>query len=377
MHHPGQALIAASGGRRAVASWRPTAFAKSENISPKYLIDRNYIPYRKINRGKNRRKFFLSPLRKLEEKMGILAGKASLVLSLNSKDGRQARTDVAVQSSQAIANGRSDGSRIGTLGQRASQLNDDLRDLPVGERLARFRREISGRIVLTTSFGIEGQVILHLIAEHDLDIEIATFDTGRLFPETYKLWAETEHHYGRTVQGIYPQHAHLEALVKKHGVNGFYDSREARLACCHARKVEPLNRALAGAEAWIVGLRADQSNQRESTKLVTVDERNLFKFSPLFDWSRDAVRAFALANNVPINPLHARGFASIGCAPCTRAIAPGEAERAGRWWWEKDAKKECGLHLTAERQLVGRTAPTTVTAPRQARSHANAATPGG
>ncbi len=110
--------------------------------------------------------------------------------------------------------------------------------------------------------------------------------------------------------------------------------------------MQPLNRALTGAAAWVVGLRADQSSQRESTKLVAVDERKLLKLSPLFDWTRDAVQAFAVANKVPINPLHAKGFVSIGCAPCTRAIAPGEPERAGRWWWEVDDKKECGLHAT-------------------------------
>jgi phosphoadenosine phosphosulfate reductase len=288
--------------------------------------------------------------------MGILARQASLVLSVESEDVRPARDNHgAVKNSQPFAAARRTimgHSRVDPLAQRASQLDDLLTDLSPGERIARFRDEISGRVVLTTSFGLEGQVILHLIAEQQVDVGIATLDTGRLFPETYKLWAETERRYGRRIEAIYPQHANLEALVKKHGVNGFYDSRDARLACCHARKVEPLNRALAGAAGWIVGLRADQSNHRESTKLVTVDERNLFKFSPLFDWSRDAVHAFAIANNVPINPLHAKGFASIGCAPCTRAVAPGEPERAGRWWWEEDDRKECGLHVAAERQAI-------------------------
>ena len=144
----------------------------------------------------------------------------------------------------------------------------------------------------------------------------------------------------------------LEALVEKQGINGFYASRDARLACCHVRKVEPLNRALAGAAAWVVGLRADQSIQREATRLVAVDERRLLKLSPLFDWTREAVQTFVAANKVPANPLHAAGFASIGCAPCTRAIAPGEPERAGRWWWEDDNKKECGLHTAPERRTA-------------------------
>ncbi len=206
--------------------------------------------------------------------------------------------------------------------------------------------------MFTTSFGLEDQVILHLIAEHAIDIEIATLDTGRLFRESYELWAETERRYDRRIRAIYPQNESLEALVEKHGINGFYDSRDARLACCHVRKVEPLNRALAGAAAWVVGLRADQSSQREATKLVAVDERRLLKLSPLFDWTREAVQTFVAANKVPVNPLHAAGFASIGCAPCTRAIALGEPERAGRWWWEDDNKKECGLHVAPERRTA-------------------------
>jgi phosphoadenylyl-sulfate reductase (thioredoxin) len=244
-------------------------------------------------------------------------------------------------------------SRGEKLAQRAARLEALLVGLPPAERLARFRAEIDGRIVFTTSFGLEDQVVLHLIAAHAIDIEIATLDTGRLFPETYALWAESERRYGRRIRAIYPQHENLETLVAKHGIDGFYDSRQARLACCHARKVEPLNRALAGAAAWIVGLRADQSSHRESTRLVAADERALLKLSPLVDWSRDAVSAFAAANQVPLNPLHEKGFVSIGCAPCTRAIAPGEPERAGRWWWEDDEHKECGLHAAAERRSAG------------------------
>jgi sulfate adenylyltransferase large subunit/phosphoadenylyl-sulfate reductase (thioredoxin) len=243
-------------------------------------------------------------------------------------------------------------SRVGKLTQDAARLERILADLSPAERMARFRGESAGKVVFTTSFGLEDQVILHLIAEHAIDIEIATLDTGRLFRETYELWAETERRYGRRIRALYPQHENLEALVEKHGIDGFYDSREARLACCHVRKVEPLNRALTGAAGWIVGLRADQSNQRESTKLVTADERKLLKLSPLLDWTRDAVQSFAVANKIPINPLHAKWFASIGCAPCTRAIAPGEPERAGRWWWEQDDKKECGLHVATDRRAA-------------------------
>ena len=230
------------------------------------------------------------------------------------------------------------------LAAQAARLSEILAALPPDERLARFCREVPGRVVFTTSFGPEDQAILHMLCEQAIDVDVVTLDTGRLFAETYELWAETERRYGRRIRAIYPQHADLERLVEQHGINGFYASREARSACCHVRKVEPLKRALSGAAAWIVGLRADQSGARQGTALVSVDDRGLLKFSPLYDWTRETVQAYVAARQIPINPLHARGFVSIGCAPCTRAIAPGEPERAGRWWWESDDKKECGLH---------------------------------
>ena len=204
-------------------------------------------------------------------------------------------------------------------------------------------------MVFTTSFGVEDQAITHIIATTGLDIAFATLDTGRLFPETYDLWAETERHFGRRIRAVYPRHDALEPLVTKQGINGFYDSREARTACCFVRKVEPLNRALKDAQGWITGLRADQSANRQRMEVVTAEsDRNLLKLSPLFDWSRDQVVEFAKTSGVPINPLHEKGFVSIGCAPCTRAIRPGEPERAGRWWWEDETKKECGLHIPAQ-----------------------------
>jgi phosphoadenosine phosphosulfate reductase len=230
------------------------------------------------------------------------------------------------------------------LDARCASLNPILGDLPPAERIASFRKNIAGRLVFATSFGPEDQITLHLIAQNDIDLDIVTLDTGRLFPQTYELWAETERRYGRRIRAFYPQHDKLEALTERYGINGFYASREARLACCEYRKVLPLNRALAGAAGWIAGLRADQSAHRQQTALLSVDERNLFKLSPLLDWSRQSVQDFIAANDIPTNPLHRQGFASIGCAPCTRAIAPGESERAGRWWWESDEKKECGLH---------------------------------
>jgi phosphoadenosine phosphosulfate reductase len=232
------------------------------------------------------------------------------------------------------------------LTQRAETLTRALAPLSPVERLVRFRAAVGGRIVFTTSFGLEDQVLLHHLAEAGIDAEVVTLDTGRLFAETYATWEETERRYGRRIRALYPRHDALEALIAGQGINGFYQSRDARAACCDVRKVEPLARALAGASAWITGLRADQSAQRRGVDLVEADRaRGLLKLNPLVDWTREATATFARQHQVPVNPLYERGFLSIGCAPCTRAVRPGEPERAGRWWWEGDAKKECGLHL--------------------------------
>ena len=226
------------------------------------------------------------------------------------------------------------------------------------ERLQALRAALPGPVVFTTSFGVEDQAITHLIATAGLDIAFATLDTGRLFPQTYDVWAQTEARYGIRVQGLLPQTRAVEALVAAQGVNGFYDSVEARKACCEARKLEPLGRALAGAQGWVTGLRADQSDHRQSLAFVSFDEaRGLVKLNPIFDWTRADAVAFTSANNVPVNALHAQGFLSIGCAPCTRAIAEGEPERAGRWWWEDEAKKECGLHVGPDGRLSRAGAP--------------------
>lgn len=233
-----------------------------------------------------------------------------------------------------------------SLKDDAATLAPVLHRLSPGQRIAQLRRHLAGEIVFTTSFGLEDQLILHWIAEHGLDIAVVTLDTGRLFEETYALWAATEERYGLRIRAMAPNHDHLEALVARQGINGFYRSREAREACCHVRKVEPLNRALSGADGWITGLRAEQSAHRAGMAVIEADAgRHLLKLNPLFDWTRAEVADFAARHAVPVNPLHDRGFASIGCAPCTRAIAPGEPERAGRWWWEQDGKTECGLHL--------------------------------
>jgi phosphoadenosine phosphosulfate reductase len=218
------------------------------------------------------------------------------------------------------------------------------------ERLAAARAAISGRLVFTTSFGLEDQAISHAIFAQDLAIEVVTFDTGRLFPETHQVWAETEQHYGRRIQALVPERRGVEAWVAEHGINGFRSSVEARLACCGLRKVEPLGRALTGAAGWVTGVRAEQSAERAMMSFAAIDaQRRLLKLNPLLDWTRDRVSNFVRDHHVPYNSLHDRGFLSVGCAPCTRALAPGEPERAGRWWWEQEEKKECGLHLPGTR----------------------------
>jgi phosphoadenosine phosphosulfate reductase len=218
-------------------------------------------------------------------------------------------------------------------------------DRDLMDRVATVRKLVRGRIVFTTSFGIEDQAIAHAIFRQDLGIEVVTIDTGRLFPETYELWARTERRYGRRISAVYPDRVSVESLVASQGIDGFYISIAARRACCAIRKVEPLQRALGGAAAWIAGLRADQSDERASIRAAAIDPHHqLIKVNPLFDWTRERVLSFIREYGIPYNILHDRGFASIGCAPCTRAIARGDPERAGRWWWEHERKKECGLH---------------------------------
>jgi phosphoadenosine phosphosulfate reductase len=231
------------------------------------------------------------------------------------------------------------------IGARAARLVPLFERLSPIERMRKLREEIAGEIVFTTSFGLEDQVILHMLVDSDIDVELVTLDTGRLFLETYDLWDATEKHFGRRVRAIYPRHDEIAALVERQGINGFYESRDGRISCCHIRKVEPLHRVLLGAEGWIAGLRAEQSAGRRDMALLSADAGyQVIKLNPLFDWTREAVQYFAATKKIPINALHAKGFASIGCAPCTRAIGLSEPERAGRWWWEDEAKKECGLH---------------------------------
>lgn len=226
-------------------------------------------------------------------------------------------------------------------------LTADFAEMSLVERLG-FLASGRKNAVFTTSFGIEDQVLTAGLSIAAPAVRIVTLETGRLFPETLSLIEETEKRFGIAIERFTPDPGELAAYVEGYGLNGFYESVEARRACCSIRKLKPLALALEGADLWITGLRRGQSSARSGSAFVGFDpEHALIKANPLADWSADDINAFVKANTVPVNPLHARGFPSIGCEPCTRAIRPGEDERAGRWWWENDEKRECGLHVTS------------------------------
>jgi phosphoadenosine phosphosulfate reductase len=200
-------------------------------------------------------------------------------------------------------------------------------------------------VVFTTSFGIEVQVLTDIIFTNDIQIEIITLDTGRLFPETYKVFADTLKKYGKEIKVFFPDNESVEKMVTEKGPYSFYESVFNRAECCRIRKVIPLSRALNGKKCWISGIRAEQSENRSHMEQLEYDfNKELFKFYPLFDWTFNDIKDYIRINNVPYNSLHDNGFVSIGCEPCTRAVKKGEDFRAGRWWWENSDKKECGLH---------------------------------
>lgn len=221
--------------------------------------------------------------------------------------------------------------------------------LQPAEALATLADRFPGKVIFSTSFGWEDQVISHMIFENNLDIKVFTLETGRLFPETYYTWNRTMERYGKPILAYYPQHDLVEQMVSTKGPSSFYESVENRKECCYIRKIEPLKRALQGNDVWITGIRAEQSANRQFMENVEWDEsNNMVKFHPIFDWTLDEVKAYIKQYNIPYNPLHDKGFPSIGCMPCTRAVAEGEDFRAGRWWWEDQSKKECGLHEVAK-----------------------------
>lgn len=226
--------------------------------------------------------------------------------------------------------------------------NADYGALSLEDRLT-LLAETHDNAVFTTSLGIEDQVLAHALSRAAPEVQIVTLETGRLFEETVALIDRTEAKLGISIERYRPDQQKLADYVARFGLNGFYDSVEARHACCNVRKLEPLERALAGADLWITGLRRGQSANRAGVPFAEYDaERGLLKANPLADWDIEAVHAYADEHGVPLNPLHARGFPSIGCEPCTRAVKPGEDERAGRWWWENDARRECGLHVAGQ-----------------------------
>jgi phosphoadenosine phosphosulfate reductase len=224
-------------------------------------------------------------------------------------------------------------------------IKQEISGLQPVEALALLAGKYPGEIVFSTSFGWEDQVITHMIFTNNLPIKIFTLETGRLFPETYYVWNRTMEMYEKPIHAYYPNNELLEQMVNTRGPSSFYESVENRKECCGIRKVEPLNRALAGNKLWVTGIRAEQSVDRQFMGNLEWDEpHNLIKFHPIFDWTLDQVKEYIKIHNVPYNTLHDRGFPSIGCQPCTRAVQPGEDFRAGRWWWEDQSKKECGLH---------------------------------
>lgn len=202
-----------------------------------------------------------------------------------------------------------------------------------------------GSLTYANSLGLEAMVLTDIIWKHVPGIEIFSVDTGRLHEETYALLDRVQRRYGKRIKLYYPDAARLEQYVSKNGINGFYNGLDERLSCCSIRKVEPFRRAISGYKAWVTGVRREQSPARAQGAAVAWDEENgLYKVSPLLDWTKQDIWDYVRAHKLPYNPLHDRQFPSIGCAPCTRAVEPGQDSRAGRWWWENPESRECGLH---------------------------------
>jgi len=217
---------------------------------------------------------------------------------------------------------------------------------PIEEQMKIVADKFIGETVFSTSFQFEDQVITDVIFSNNININIFTLDTGRHFEETLKTFNKTIKRYKKEINVFFPKKEEVEQLLTKKGPYSFYNSVENRKECCNIRKVEPLERALKGKKCWVTGLRLGQSNARTDVPLIEWDEKHqLYKFNPLLNWTLDEIKEYITKNNIPYNVLHDKGFPSIGCAPCTRAITEEEDIRAGRWWWENNTKKECGLHV--------------------------------
>ncbi len=223
--------------------------------------------------------------------------------------------------------------------------NAELDNASPTEVITFFLKEFSGKVAFSTSLGLEDQALTEIITSINKDAQIFTLDTGRLFPETHDLIERTCKKYDIKINVYFPNTSDVENMVNKKGINLFYESVENRKLCCSLRKLEPLARAMKDLDAWITGLRKDQSVTRTDMELIEWDENNnIIKINPLINWTEKDLNDYIEVNNIPINPLHKEGFASIGCQPCTRAVEPSEDIRAGRWWWENPDTKECGLH---------------------------------
>ncbi len=227
-----------------------------------------------------------------------------------------------------------------------SELSKKLNNYSAEEILEYFLKGYGDKVALSSSFGVEDQVLTHMMLCIDKGANIFTLDTGRLHPQTYNVMDATNLKYGIKVNVFFPNTNDVEKLYKDQGINGFYESIQNRKACCFTRKIEPLQRALSGLDVWVTGLRASQSVTRENLNLIEFDEVNqVIKVNPLLEWSEKEVWNFVKKHKIPYNSLHDEGFPSIGCAPCTRAVKDGEDVRSGRWWWENPEHKECGLHI--------------------------------
>jgi phosphoadenosine phosphosulfate reductase len=225
-------------------------------------------------------------------------------------------------------------------------VSEELREAPAEKVLAWVERRFGARAAIASSFGAEDMVLIDLARTHAPGVRLFTLDTGRLPPETYEVMDVMRRRYGVEIETFFPERERVEALESSKGYFSFKESIEERKACCGIRKVEPLRRALAGREAWVTGLRREQSVTRTTVEVLEWDApHGLLKVSPLTRWSAREVWAYIKDQGVPYNALHDRGYPSIGCAPCTRAVKPYEDERAGRWWWESPENRECGLHV--------------------------------
>ena len=232
-----------------------------------------------------------------------------------------------------------------TLHNQLPTLTANINRLSIKDALRLLSDFFPEKIIFSSSFSYEDQVVTNEILNNQIPVKIFTLDTGRLFPETYSVWSRTNEFYKTNISAYYPDANELEKFITQKGPNSFYESIDNRKECCHIRKVVPLKRALSSNQVWVTGLRAEHSPSRESLKVLEWDEGNqIIKYNPLLHWTTEETIKYIHQHTIPYNPLHDKGFISIGCAPCTRAIKPGEDFRAGRWWWEDATKKECGLH---------------------------------